>query len=55
MFYDSKVLDVVSVADIDAQERVDGSLVDILKLRYGQGFFWLKFGQHFEAKIRSKF
>ena len=36
---DSKVLDVVSVADIDAQERVDDSLVDILKLRYGQGFF----------------
>ena len=36
---DSKLLDVVSVADIDAQERVDDSLVDILKLRYGQGFF----------------
>ena len=31
----SKVLDVVIVADVDAEERVDDSLVEILKLRFG--------------------
>ena len=30
-----KLLDVVSVADVDAEERVDDSLVEILKLRLG--------------------
>ena len=29
----SKLLDVVSVADVFAEERVDDSLVEILKLR----------------------
>ena len=28
----SKLLDVVSVADVDAEERIDASLVEILKL-----------------------
>ena len=32
----SKLLDVVSVADVDAEERVDLSLVAILKLRFGR-------------------
>ena len=31
----SKVLDVVIVADVDAEERVDDDLVAILKLRFG--------------------
>ena len=31
----SKLLDVVSVADVDAEKRVDDSLVEILKLRFG--------------------
>ena len=30
-----KLLDVVSVADVDVEERVDDSLVEILKLRLG--------------------
>ena len=30
----SKLLDVVSVADVDAKERVDDSLVKILKLHF---------------------
>ena len=38
----SKLLDVVSVADVDAEERVSVSLVmilvTILKLKFGQGF-----------------
>ena len=32
----SKLLDVVSIADVDAEERVDDSLVEILKLKFGQ-------------------
>ena len=31
-----KVLDVVSIADVDTEERVDESLVEILKLKFGQ-------------------
>ena len=48
----SKFIDVFTVADVDAEERVDDSLVEILKRTY-EGFwtlFWivilnLKFGQ----------
>ena len=39
----SKLFDVVSVADVDVEERVDDSLVKILKLRFGRDFepeFW---------------
>ena len=39
----SKLLDVVSVAEVDAKERVDDSLVEILKLGLGRVFvscFW---------------
>ena len=32
----SKLLDVVSIADVDAEECVDDSLVEILKLKFGQ-------------------
>ena len=32
----SKLFDVVSVADVDAEERANGSLVAILKLRFGK-------------------
>ena len=42
----SKILDVVSVADVDAEERVDNSLVEILKLRFGRAFlscFWSQY------------
>ena len=42
----SKLLDVVIVADVDAEERVDNSLVKILKL---------KFGQDFEAEVWSRY
>ena len=30
----SKLLDVVSIADVEAEERVDDGLVEILKLRF---------------------
>ena len=37
-YANSKLLDVVSVADVDAMERDDDSLVNILKLRFGRDF-----------------
>ena len=41
----SKLLDVVSVADVDVEEWVDDSLVEILKLKFCQDvevYFWSK-------------
>ena len=35
---DSKLLDVVSVADVDVEEWVDDSLVEILKLKFCQDY-----------------
>ena len=32
----SKLLDVVGIADVDAEECVDDSLVEILKLKLGR-------------------
>ena len=46
----SKLLDVVSVADVDAEERVGVSLVMILVT-----ILKLKFGQDFEAEMWSRF
>ena len=34
----SNLLDLLGIADIDAEECVDDSLVDILKLNFGQEF-----------------
>ena len=34
----SKLLDVVSVADVDVKERVDDSLVEIVKVKSGRDF-----------------
>ena len=37
---------IFSVADVDAKERVDDSLVEILKLRFGRDFepeFWSQY------------
>ena len=42
----SKLLDVVSVADVDAKERVVDSLIEILKLGFGRDFepeFWSRY------------
>ena len=51
---DSKLLDVISVADVDAEEHGNDSLVEITKLRFGQEFDY-NFGQGFEAEIWSRF
>ena len=34
----SKLLDAASVADVDAEECFDDSLVEILKLKFGRDF-----------------
>ena len=34
----SKLLDVVSVADLDAKKRVEDNLLEILKLRFRRDF-----------------
>ena len=42
----SKLLDVVSVADVDAEEHVDNSLLEILKLMFGRDIvakYWSPF------------
>ena len=47
-----KFLDIVSIADIDAKERVDDSLEEIMKLKFGQKSYLkiskLNFDQDFE-------
>ena len=57
----SKLLDFVSVADVDAEERVDDSFVEILKLRCGRDFesefviiLKLEFGQDVELYFCSR-
>ena len=37
-YANSKLLDLVSVADVDAKECVDDSLVEILKQRFSRDF-----------------
>ena len=42
----SKLLDVVDVADVDAEERVEDSVVEFWKLRFGRVFipcFWSQY------------
>ena len=42
----SKLLEAVGAADVDAEDRADDSLVEILKLKFGWDFeeeFWSRF------------
>ena len=42
----SELVDVVTVADVNAEERLDDSLVDIFKLDFGQYYkieIWTRF------------
>ena len=45
----SKLVEVVTVADVDAEKRVDDSLVHIWKLKFGH------FCSDFEHKVWSRF
>ena len=48
----SKLFEVVTVADVDAEKCVDGSLVQIWKLKFGHK---ITFCPDFENKVWSKF
>ena len=48
----SKLLGVVSVADVDAEKGVDNSLVRIWKLKFGPK---INFCPDFELKVWSRF
>ena len=39
----SKLVEVVTVADVDAEDRVGSSLLQIWRLRFGQAVVWLVF------------
>ena len=46
----SKLVDVVNVADVDDEDRVDNSLLKIWKRRFGHNFC-----SDFEHKVWSRF
>ena len=48
----SKLVGVVTVADVDAMKRVDDSLVQIWKLKFGHN---VNFGPDFEHDVWSRF
>ena len=52
----SKLLDVVGVVDVNSEEGVDDSLIEMFKLKFGQDFeaecrLRLKFSGVFEAAL----
>ena len=55
----SKLVEVVTVADVDEEDRVGNSLLQILKLRFGQKTFVqtlsTRFGQDFEVEVQARF
>ena len=57
----SKLVEVVTVDDVDAEKRVDNSLVQIWKLKFGHkiNFFVqtlsTRFGQDFEFEVQARF
>ena len=57
---DSKLVDVVTVADVDAEDHVGNSLLQILKLRFGHEVkfcsdFEHRVGQDFEVEVQATF
>ena len=51
----SKLVEVVTVADVDAKKHVDNSLVQIWKLRFGHKIKFLSRIPDFEHKVWSRF
>ena len=55
----SKLLEVVAVADVDDEDRVGNSLLQISKLRFGQKAKLFvqssRFGQDFEVEVQARF
>ena len=54
----SKLVEVVTVADVSDEDRVGNSLLQIWKLRFGHKDFCLDFehfGQDFEVEVQARF
>ena len=58
----SKLVEVVTVADVDDENRVDNSLVQIWKVKYDHIVKFLftehkvsRFGQYFEVDVQARF
>ena len=53
----SRLIEVVAVADVDDEDRVSNSLLQIWKLRFGQKAKLLstRFGQDFEVEVKARF
>ena len=56
----SKLVEVVTVADVDDDDRVGNSLLQIWKLRFGLKAkffqtFCTRFGQDFEIEVQARF
>ena len=54
----SKLVEVVTVADVDDEDRVGNSLLQIWKRRFGHNFcsdFEHKVGQDFEVEVQARF
>ena len=51
----SKLVEVVTVADVDVKKHVDNSLVQIWKLRFGHKIKFLSRIPDFEHKVWSRF
>ena len=55
----SKLVEVVTVADVSDEDRVCNSLLQIWKLRFGQKLNFCSdfqhFGQYFEVEVQARF
>ena len=56
----SKLVEVVTVADVDSEDHVGNSLLQILKLRFGHEVkfcsdFEHRVGQDFEVEVQARF
>ena len=53
----SKLVELVTVADVDDEDRVGNSLLQIWKLRFGHKVLTLstRFGQEFEVEVQARF
>ena len=51
----SKLFEAVTVADVDGEDRIGNSLLQIWKLRFGHKGLSTRFGQDFEDEVQAKF
>ena len=56
----SKLVEVVTVVEVDDEKRVDNSLVQIWKLKFGPKIIFFqtlssRFGQDFEVEVQARF